>query len=48
MGRQHDSGWNCTPCVGAVRWRIAITSPSSARAVSTKSAGSGSMAASEW
>ena len=24
-----DSGWNCTPSIGSVRWRIAITTPDS-------------------
>ena len=24
-----DSGWNCTPSIGNVRWRIAITTPDS-------------------
>src|SRR4029078_7694109 len=38
-GVSTDSGWNCTPTTGSVRWRTAITSPSSAYAVGSGSSG---------
>src|SRR5690606_16622532 len=41
------SGWTCTPSSGSERWRTPITVPSSARAVTSSSAGTVS-AASEW
>ena len=47
-GVSTDSGWNCTPCVGSVRWRTPITSPSGVCAVTTSSSGMGASAASEW
>ncbi len=46
-GVSTDSGWNCTPATCSVRWRTAITSPSSANAVGSSSSGS-RVAASEW
>src|SRR5436305_14807374 len=46
-GVSTDSGWNCTPTTGSERWRTAITSPSSAYAVGSRSSGS-RVAASEW
>ncbi len=49
-GVRTNSGWNCTPSRGSVRWRIPMrTAPSSAVAVTTKSSGrvAGSTA-SEW
>ncbi len=42
-----DSGWNCTPSTGSVRWRTPITSPSSACADTSSSSGMRD-AASEW
>src|SRR5205823_6321270 len=38
-GVSTDSGWNCTPTIGSSRWRTAITSPSSAYAVGSRSSG---------
>ena len=46
-GVSTDSGWNWTPTIGNVRWRTAITSPSSANAVGCSSSGI-RVAASEW
>src|SRR5205814_1090682 len=46
-GVSTDSGWNWTPTIGSVRWRTAITSPSSAYAVGSSSSGM-RVAASEW
>src|SRR5204862_254991 len=34
-----DSGWNCTPSTGHRRWRTPMISPSSAHAVTSRSAG---------
>ena len=44
-----DSGWNCTPWMGRLRWRTPMISPSSVQAVTSNSAGQllRSMA-SEW
>ena len=46
-GVSTDSGWNCTPSTRSVRWRTAITSPSSVVAEISSSSGT-VFAASEW
>ena len=46
-GVSTDSGWNWTPSTLSVRWRTAITSPSSAYAVGSSTSGN-RVAASEW
>ena len=46
-GVSTDSGWNWMPITGNSRWRTAITSPSSAVAQTSSSAGT-VVAASEW
>ena len=44
-----DSGWNCTPSVGASRWRRPITRPSSVSAVISSTSGTGARSTtSEW
>lgn len=42
-----DSGWNCTPHSGSVRWRNAISTPSDDQAVASISGGR-SVTAKEW
>ena len=39
-GVRMDSGWNCTPKTGSVRWRSAMTMPSRVRALTRRSRGS--------
>ena len=38
-GVSTDSGWNCTPSRGRSRWRIAMTTPSAVRPVTSMAAG---------
>jgi hypothetical protein len=48
-GVRMDSGWNCTPKTGSVRWRSAITVPSLVRALTASSRGKDfSSTTSEW